>query len=73
MKDRKDPNEIEALNEGLITFDLDDVSAEALEQRLEMAVATLFDPNTYWCLSNSCADFSGTCLLNSCSVDRPLG
>lgn len=73
MKDEKHPKEIEALNEGLITFDLDDVSAEALEQRLEMAVATLFDPNTYWCLSNSCTDFSGTCLLNTCSSDRPQG
>jgi hypothetical protein len=36
---KKQAEEIVSLNQELINFDLDDISVEALERRLEMAIA----------------------------------
>lgn len=45
MKKKKDapkePTEIVSLNQELMSFDIDEISVEELERRLELAVATI--------------------------------
>jgi hypothetical protein len=51
----KNATEIVSLNRELISFDLNDISAEKLEQRLELALAALFFDSS--CGSFSCGSF----------------
>ena len=39
----KDPRELTSLNSGLVNFDLNDVTVEELERRLELAAAVAGD------------------------------
>lgn len=66
MSSKKDSREIVCLNQELISFDAEDISIEALERRLEMAVHP-FICATFVCSSfSSCASFGcGTFQVSS--------
>jgi hypothetical protein len=54
---KKETKEIVCLNQELISFDAEDLSIEALERRLELAVAS-FICTTFVCSSfDSCSSF----------------
>lgn len=45
MKHQSPPRDIESLNELIVNVDLDELEAEALDERIELTVAALFgDP-----------------------------
>jgi hypothetical protein len=56
----KDKTELTVLNAELMSFDLDNVTAEELEHRLELAIATMPTPSFFCdvdcsaCTSNNC-------------------
>ena len=59
-KKPKDPQEIVSLNQELLSFDLDDVTVEELERRLELAVAQMVTDDT----TESCDTFA-------CGTNKP--
>ncbi len=60
-KDKQESNEMIQLNKELMSLDFDDVSAEELERRLELAIAAIpFDDEATCSGTNTCSSFSGS-------------
>jgi hypothetical protein len=52
--DKKNKSEIISFNQELMSFDLNDITLEELEQRLELALASFTSTEPGFCTSNDC-------------------
>ena len=51
------PHDIDSLNQNILSIDLDDLEVEAMEQRIEMTLATLFGAD-FWGDPGECGTFA---------------
>jgi hypothetical protein len=61
MADDKDPKEIVSLNKELMSFDVNDVSVEELERRLELAIGQVMTGIDFGCPVDCGADCGVFC------------
>jgi len=71
MSNKKDTKEIVCLNQELISFDVEDISIEVLERRLEMAP---FICGTFGCASfGTCGEFGcGSFSVGAPTAPKPV-
>jgi hypothetical protein len=68
MSDKKDSKEIESFSKELVSFDVNDVSVEELERRLELAVAQIVPGGVGFDCDIVCGTLCGSVCDVNCGV-----
>jgi hypothetical protein len=68
VADEKDPKEITSLNKELMSFDVNDVSIEELERRLELAIGQVLPDIDFGCPTDCPVDCGVMCTTRCTQV-----